>query len=79
MAKRKQRKINKAQETAYWENRRREREEDFVNSYWEENKYKLVPAIIFVILISSPFIAVKKTYDYLKKHNCCSVHPENIF
>ncbi len=75
-------KISKAQEDAYWENRKRERDEKFVNDFYQENKYKLIPVLIIFTMITYPFIKVKEVYDFCKNKKLDSkkVHPqkENI-
>lgn len=59
-------KVSKAQEDAYWKNRKRERDEKFVNDYYEENKYILIPTLIITIIISYPFIKIGEIYEYCK-------------
>jgi hypothetical protein len=70
-------KVSKAQEDAYWENRKRERDEKYVNDYYQENKYKLIPAIIIVTIIAYPFIKIGEAYQYCKNKSWCNkVTPE---
>ncbi len=75
-SKRKVIKISKAEESAYWENRKRERDEKFVNDYYQENKYKLIPALIIVSMIAYPCIKIYDVYKYCKNKNWCKINPE---
>lgn len=71
-------KVSKAQEDAYWKNRKRERDEKFVNDFYQENKYKLIPLLIIVTVITYPFIKIGEVYKYCKDKSCCTkVNPEN--
>ncbi len=67
-------KISKAQEEAFYESIKQERIERNINTFYEEKKYTLIPTIIIVSIIASPFIAIQKLYDYCK--NKKTVHPE---
>ena len=69
-------KISKAQEDAYWENRKRERDEKFVNDYYQENKYKIIPAIIIVSIIAYPCIKIYDIYKYCTNKNKSKINPE---
>ncbi len=69
-------KISKSQEDEYWEKRTNELRERKINAYYEDNKYKLTFVIIFTSIISSPFIAIKGAYNYIRKAKNTSIHPE---
>jgi hypothetical protein len=72
-------KVSKAQEDAYWENRKREREEKFVNDYYQENKYKLIPMLIIVTMFAYPIIKIGEVYQYCKnKISSNKINPEII-
>lgn len=68
--------VSKDQEDAYWESRKRERDEKFVNDYYQENKYKLVPVLLIAVIISYPFVKIGEIYKYCTK-SCSQIHPEN--
>ncbi len=69
-------KVSKAQEDAYWENRKCERDEKFVNDYYQENKYKLIPVLIIVTIIVYPCIKIYDAYKYCKNKSWCKINPE---
>ncbi len=70
-------KVSKSQEDAYWESKKREREEQFVNDYYQENKYKLIPVLFIVTIIAYPIIKIGEAYKYCKNKACCNkVEPE---
>lgn len=72
-------KVSKAQEQAYWESRKREREEKFVNDYYQENKYKLIPVLFIVTIIAYPIIKIGEAYQYCKNKVCTNkITPEII-
>lgn len=72
-------KVSKTQEDAYWENRKRERDEKFVNDFYQENKYKLIPMLIIVTVIVYPIIKIGEAYQYCINKACCNkVNPEII-
>lgn len=59
-------KVSKAQEDAYYESRKRERDQKFVNDYYQENKYKLVPVLLIVTIFAYPIIKIGEVYKYCK-------------
>jgi hypothetical protein len=69
-------KISKLQEDAYWEIKKREREEKFANDFYQENKYRLIPAIVITTIIAYPFIKIYDVYKYCKNKNWCKINPE---
>ncbi len=70
-------KVSKAQEDAYYESRKRERDEKFVNDYYQENKYKLVPVLLIAVVISYPFVKIGELYKYCKNRSCYNkINPE---
>ncbi len=70
--------VSKEQEDEYWEKRTNECKERKINNYYENNKYKLTFVIIVTSIISSPFIAIKGIYDYIREFKNNSIHPEKI-
>ncbi len=67
-------KVSKAQEDAFYESIKRERIERNANQFYEDKKYTLIPAIVIVGIISLPFIAIEKIYNYCRNKKI--VHPE---
>ena len=63
-------KVSKVQEDAYWENIKNERQGRFVNDYYQENKYRFIPALIIITMVSYPFIKIGEVYQYCKKKVC---------
>lgn len=53
-------KISKSQEDEYWGKRTNELKEHKINTYYEDNKYKLTFAIIFTSIISFAFYCYKR-------------------
>ena len=66
----------RAEEIAYYDTIQKECKERKINTYYEENKYKLMPIIIIGLIITSPFIASKYIYNYCKNKDCCIIYPE---
>jgi hypothetical protein len=68
--------VSRAEEIAYYDTIQKEYKERKINTYYEENKYKLMPIIIIGLIITSPFIASKYIYNYCKNKDCCMIYPE---
>lgn len=54
--------ISKEDEKRYIQSKKEEREERFVNRYYEEHKCNIICGMVVITIISFPFLLIKKCF-----------------